>query len=104
VSEFSLQEFESCKKIIGTSFEKDIELSGDFTLKRYGKWSKHTHSHPKEWSLSPSPGDLDAVDIFNNERGFDTEFELYSPLSGDYKEYNENTPSQVIEVIIEVNK
>src|SRR5699024_746795 len=100
-SEFSLQKFENGKTIIGTSFEDDIELSGGFTLKKYGKWSEHTHSHPIGKDPNPSPGDRDAADYYHNDRGFNTIFKVYNPSNNKYKKYDENFTNQLEPVFIE---
>jgi hypothetical protein len=92
-NEFSYQSYANGNSFISTSFLPGVDVSATLLIERNGKLLHHVHSHPGEYSLSPSTGDVDSARILKLVKKYGTRFELYSPLTGKYKGYNENSSS-----------
>ncbi len=81
---------------------------GDHSINRlfrkYHYLLHHIHSHP-DGSLDPSleGGDLGAVRTFIDVLGYSPTFQIYSPISGQYKTYDQNTKWELDEIIINGN-
>ena len=98
-SEFSYTSFANGNKFISTSFLDNAELSATTLIKRHGKLLHHVHSHPGQNYFAPSTGDTNSAGILKR-RGYGTRFEIYLPLLGRYKDYNENSASFELDEII----
>jgi len=102
-SEFSHQKFKNKKRFIGTSYEDNVEHSASLTISRNGQITNHDHSH-WEYILGPSPGDIESAK-FLEQKGWNTQFRLYSPLMNEYESYNSSSPSiNLTPVILKSNK
>src|SRR5690554_3453161 len=102
-SEFSHQKFKNKKRFIGTSYQENVEHSASLTIHRNGEIMNHDHSH-WEYILGHSPGDIESAK-FLEQKGWNTQFRLYSPLTNEYESYNSSSPSiNLTPVILKSNR
>ena len=69
-------------------------------IRRNGRLLHHVHSHPGQDYFAPSTGDVSSAYYLNSIKKFGTRLEMYSPLLGTYKNYNQNSASFELDGII----
>lgn len=88
--EHSIARFENGKTVLGTSFMEGTEYSLNISYPMNGNLVSYDHSHPL--GSGPSPPDIEVAGIIKNiQKGTNPTFRIYSPLTGEYIGYDENT-------------